>query len=51
MGCDLLGIEKKLSYKFLTNKSLEGYDFKSDFKNYEIRVNAEFEIRRIGMKT
>ncbi len=51
MGCDILGIEKKLGYKFLTNESLAEYDFKSDFKNYEIRVDAKFEIRRIGMKT
>ena len=50
MDCDPLGLEEKMEYNFLTNHQLEQYDFKNDFKNYDIEVNTEFRIRRIGMK-
>ena len=50
MDCDPLGLEEKMEYNFLTNHQLERYDFKNDFKNYDIEVNTEFRIRRIGMK-
>lgn len=51
LGCDILGIEKKAAASFLTEAALAEYDFKADFKNYEIHVDTELEIRRVGMNT
>ena len=48
--CDILGLEKHIKREFLTIDKLSNYNFKEDFINYDIEINPDFNIRRIGMK-
>lgn len=50
MNCDILNIEEKIKKSFIDNKALDKYDFKNDFINYSIDVEADMKIRRTGMK-
>lgn len=47
-GCDILGIRREIRKSFLTNKQLEEYEL--NLKDFEIEIDADFSIRRIGMK-
>ena len=46
--CDILGIRREIRKSFLTNKQLEEYEL--NLKDFEIEIDADFSIRRIGMK-
>lgn len=46
--CDILGIRREIRRKFLTNKQFEEYDL--NLKDFEIEIDADLSIRRIGMK-
>lgn len=46
--CDILGIKREIRKKFLTNKQFEEYNL--NLKEFEVEIDAEFSIRRIGMK-
>ena len=50
LGCDVVGFGEKIKCKFLTNKKFNEYNFKDDFKNYDIKVETEFRVRRVGLK-
>ena len=45
-----MGFGEKIKHKFLTNQRFNEYNFKEDFKNYEIKVETEFKVRRVGLK-
>lgn len=46
---DVLGLGLKAKKLFLTNKSFEEYDWRKEFKNYEISVDCDFKVRRTGL--
>lgn len=49
-GCDPIGFKLRLKKGFLTNAEFDSYNFSEDFKNYSVNVDADFKIRRTGMK-
>lgn len=48
-NADVLDIGMKAKKAFLTNKDFEDYNWREKFKEYEIYVNTNFEIRRTGL--
>lgn len=46
---DILGLGLKAKGTFLTNKSFEEYDWRKEFKDYEISVDCDFRVRRTGL--
>lgn len=49
-NAETLGFGIELRKKFLTNKGFREYNFRDDFKNYQVKVNSDIKIRRTGMK-
>ena len=49
-NADVIGFGFELKKSFLTNKSFNEYDFMADYKNYDIKIDVDFKIRRTGMK-
>lgn len=49
-NAEIIGFGIDLKRYFLTNNSYKNYNFKEDYKNYNINVDADFKIRRTGMK-
>lgn len=48
-NADILDIGMKAKKAFLTNDDFESYNWREKFKEYEICVNTNFEIRRTGL--
>lgn len=48
-NADVLDIGMKAKKAFLTNDDFESYNWREKFKEYEICVNTDFEIRRTGL--
>ena len=46
---DIFRLKEKTKRKFFTNKEYEEFKNNIDFRDYEINIKANFDIRRTGL--